>query len=135
MSDQHLDSARTSHTENGRIAVKGLTGLLAVFVAIQAMAYSSSAGSAVLYEDHILRLLAFCSLTLWLAFALGLEKRGMAAIMALGFASLVDLLIVPARAEPMGTLVSANLGIVLAYCGLHLYWNRRQSESDGAQAS
>ena len=134
MSDQTADLT-VSQTKNWHVVGKGISGLLAVFVAIQAMVYAPANGSAVLYEDHIFRLVAFCSLTLWLAFTLGLARRGTAAIVTLGFASFVDLLIVPARAEAMGTLVSANLGIVLAYCGLHMYWDQLRSGADATQAS
>ena len=107
-----------------QMIAKGVTGLLAIFVAIQAMVYTSASGSELAYQDHMFRLVAFCSLTLWLAFTIGLRRRGMAAMLTLAFASFVDLLIVPVRAESMGTLVSANLGIVIAYCGLQLYWNQ-----------
>jgi len=124
MSDQVANLADGRGKRNWQLVAKAVTGVLAIFVAIQAMVYTSSANPQVVYQDHIFRLVAFCSLTLWSAFTIGLRRRGMAAIVTLAFASLVDLLIVPARAEPMGTLVSANLGIVIAYCGLQLYWNQ-----------
>jgi len=133
MSEQMADIANGRNTQTWHIVAKGVTGLLAIFVAIQAMVYSSSSGDGIAYQDHIIRLVAFCSLAVWTAFTIGLRRRGMAVILTLAFASLVDLLIVPARAEPMGTLVSANLGIVIAYCGLQLYWNQLKLRAAAAE--
>ena len=124
MSDQMANLANGRNNETWHMIAKGITGLLAIFVAIQAMVYTSASGEGIAYQDHLFRLVAFCSLTIWLAFTIGMRRRGMAAIVTLAFASFVDLLIVPARAEPMGTLVAANLGIVIAYCGLQLYWGQ-----------
>ena len=45
-----------------------------------------------------------------------------AAITTLVFALFVEMVLVPARNAGLPTIVSANLGIVLAYCGLQLYW-------------
>lgn len=100
----------------------GLTGILAVLVALKAAAYTPQDVPAFAYQDHIFRALAFAALTVWISFTIGVRKRGAAAMMALAFACVVDLIIAPARGDNMGTLVSANLGIVLAYCVLHLYW-------------
>ncbi len=100
----------------------GLTGLLAITVAIKAAAYAPSETPIFAHQDHYLRILAFAALTVWTTFTLGIRRRGPAAIITLAFACAVELIIVPARGETMGTLVSANLGIVFAYCTLHLYW-------------
>lgn len=102
--------------------ITGLTGILAVLVAIKAAAYTSSETPMIAHQDHLLRILAFAALTVWTTFTLGARRRGEAAIIALAFACFVELVIVPGRGESMGTLVSANLGIVLAYCTMHLYW-------------
>ena len=102
--------------------VTGLTGVLAVIVAIKAAAYSPADVHMIAHQDHVMRILAFAALTVWVTFTLGVKRRGEAAIIALAFACFVELVIVPGRSENMGTLVSANLGIVLAYCTMHLYW-------------
>ena len=102
--------------------VTGLTGVLAVIVAIKAAAYTPADVQMFAHQDHVMRILAFAALTVWVTFTLGVKRRGEAAIIALAFACFVELVIVPGRSENMGTLVSANLGIVLAYCTMHLYW-------------
>jgi len=58
----------------------------------------------------------------WTAFTIGVQRRGHAAIITLAFAIFVEMLLVPARNVGLPAMVSANLGIVLAYCGLQLYW-------------
>ncbi len=102
--------------------VTGLTGLLAVFVALKAAAYVPNEAPLFENQDHLFRILAFAALTVWTTFTMGVRRRGGAAMLTLAFACVVELVIVPARGDSMGTLVSANLGIVLAYCGMHLYW-------------
>jgi len=108
-------------TGHWRLAAIGLTGLIAIFVALQAVMYMPVTAPVIPYQDHLFRLIAFASLTIWIAFTIGRHRSGVAAMVALVFASFLDLFIVPARsAELVGTLASANLGIVLAYCGLQL---------------
>ncbi len=102
--------------------ISTLTGVLAVFVAIKAAAHVPSETPLFEHQDHVQRILAFAALTVWATFSIGLRRRGHAAIAALAFACVVELVIAPARGEAMGTLVSANLGIVFAYCAIHLYW-------------
>ena len=43
-------------------------------------------------------------------------------MITLGFAIFVELILAPMRQEQSMTLASTNFGIVLAYCGLQLYW-------------
>tara|TARA_R110000772_G_scaffold33195_1_gene80919 strand:- start:1054 stop:1479 length:426 start_codon:yes stop_codon:yes gene_type:complete len=107
---------------NLKMFATGLTGLIAIFVALKATAYN--AGGVVGIEDHIFRMVAFASLTVWIALTIGLRRSGTAAVMALGFATFVELIIEPTRGQGYGTLASTNLGIVFAYCGLQLYWYR-----------
>lgn len=105
----------------GQVA-KGLCGIIAVLVAIKAAAYQPSEPELLAHQDQFFGILAFAALTVWTAFAIGIQRRGHAAIITLGFAIFVELLLVPARETGLPTIVSANLGIVLAYCGLQLYW-------------
>lgn len=104
----------------------GLTGVIAVFMALKLAAHDT--GSVLATSDHVLRMVAYCSLTVWIALSIGLNRRGVAAIMVLIFASICELLLLPARGDSVGTLASANLGIVFAYCGLQLYVWRVSSE-------
>ncbi len=110
--------------------ITGLTGLLAVFVALKAAAYTPNEAPLFENQDHLFRVLAFAALTVWTTFTMGVRRRGGAAMLTLAFACFVELVIVPARGDSMGTLVSANLGIVLAYCGMHLYWLGLTSKHD-----
>ena len=124
MTEQVVDTAdRFGFLPKGIAAkvVTGLTGILAVFVAIKAAAYVPSHAPIIENQDHWLRLMAFAALTVWTTFTIGVRRRGAAAMTTLGFAIFVELVIVPARGESMGTLVSANLGIVFAYCAMHLF--------------
>ena len=106
-----------------RIAV-GLSGVLAVVVALKATAYTSGVEAVFPMQDHVFRLISFASLTIWATLTMGVRRRGFAAILVLAFASFLELVIVPARGIGMGTLASANLGIVAAYAGLQVYWYR-----------
>lgn len=110
--------------------VAALTGVLAVLVAIKAAAYTSAENPVMANQDHFVRLLAFAALTVWTTLTLGLNRRGEAAVVTLAFACFLEMVIVPARGEAMGTLVSANLGIVIAYCAMHLFWLSRQARTD-----
>jgi len=105
----------------GQIA-KGLCGIIAVLVALKAAAYQPSDPELFAHQDHFFRILAFAALTVWTAFAIGIQRRGHAAMITLVFAIFVEMLLVPARDAGLPTIISANLGIVLAYCGLQLYW-------------
>lgn len=117
---------------NLKMLATGLTGLIAILVALKADAYS--AGSIVGIEDHVFRLVAFASLTVWIAMTIGLRRSGSAAVMALGFATFIELIVEPARGQGYGTLASTNLGIVFAYCGLQLYWSRLSFDPVPARA-
>jgi hypothetical protein len=100
----------------------GLSGILAVIVALKAAAYEPSGDVLFANQDHIFRILAFIALTVWTTFAIGVRRRGAAAMITLGFAIFVDMILVPLKHEGMSTITSANLGIVIAYCSMHLYW-------------
>lgn len=117
---------------NLKTVATGLTGLIAVFVALKATAYNS--GGVIGVEDHVFRMVAFASLTIWVALTIGLRRSGTAAVIALGFATFIELILEPARGQGYGTLASTNLGIVLAYCGLQLYRYRLADDRKRAKA-
>tara|TARA_R110000787_G_scaffold187716_4_gene299554 strand:- start:7928 stop:8329 length:402 start_codon:yes stop_codon:yes gene_type:complete len=114
---------------NLKTVATGLTGVIAIFVALKATAYS--AGDVVGLDDHIFRTVAFASLTVWVALTIGLRRSGAAAIIVLGMATFIELILAPVRGESYGTLASANMGIVLAYCGLQLYCYRVSEDKAG----
>lgn len=97
-----------------------IAGFIAVFLAIKVL--NSNLGLSVDLIDHLSRLILFASLTVWVALCVGIQRRGSAAVIALAFATFADLIFVPLSGQPMGTVLSTNLGIVLAYSGLQLYW-------------
>lgn len=107
---------------NLKTLATGLTGIIAIFVALKAMAYNP--GQEITLDDHIFRTVAFASLTVWVTLTIGLRRAGAAAIIVLGMATFIELILAPVRGESYGTLASANMGIVLAYCGLQLYCYR-----------
>lgn len=104
------------------LIAKGLTGIVAILVALKAAAYEPVSDAAFTHQDHIFRILAFAALTVWTTLTLGVRRRGMAAMVVLAFASFVEIVLMPARGDYMFTVASANLGIVFAYCGMQLYW-------------
>lgn len=105
----------------GQVATR-LCGIIAVLVAIKAAAYQPSETPVFAQQAQFVRILAFAALTIWTALAIGLRRRGAAAIITLGFALFVELFLVQMRTEGLPMIASANLGIVVAYCGLQLYW-------------
>lgn len=105
----------------GQVA-KGLCGMIAVLVALKAASYQPSEPEIFAHQDHFFRILAFAALTVWTAFTIGVQRRGHAAMITLAFAIFVEMLLVPSRNIGLPAIVSANLGIVLAYGGLQLYW-------------
>lgn len=94
-------------------------GVMVVMIAISAVSHDT--GVIATLEDRSMRLVAFAALTVWLALGLGLHRRGVAAIAVLAFASFLEVFVLPIRGEASGTLPAANLGIVLAWCGLQVY--------------
>ncbi|NQY38995.1 MAG: hypothetical protein HRT80_02765 [Henriciella sp.] len=104
-----------------------LCGVIAVFVAIKAITFEPGTLPGSLVLDHIVRIVSFAALTIWVTFAIGVRRRGAAAIIVLGFAAFLELVIVPIRATGLSTIASANLGIVFAYCAAQLYWFSVQS--------
>ncbi len=122
MSDRALsnsDVAAQPLRFNLGLLASALAGLMAILIAIQTLAYEP--GQDLTQQDHAVRLLAFSALTIWLALAFGVKRRGMAAMLVLAFASFLELVVLPARGDAFGTLASANLGIVSAYCALQAY--------------
>ena len=105
----------------GQLAM-GLSGIIAVLVALKTMTYEPGSEAAFPYQDHFFRVLSFAALTVWTTLAIGIRRRGPAAMITLGFAIFVELILAPMRQEASTTLVSTNFGIVLAYCGMQLYW-------------
>lgn len=105
----------------GQLAM-GLCGIIAILVALKTMTYEQGVTAAIPYQDHFFRVLSFAALTVWTTFAIGLRRRGPAAMITLGFAIFVELIFSPLNQTASMTLVSTNFGIVLAYCGLQLYW-------------
>ena len=105
----------------GQIAT-GLCGIIAIFVAIKSAAYQPSETPVIAHQAHFVRILAFAALTVWTALTIGIRRRGAAAIITLAFALFVELVLIRVRAAGLPMIASANLGIVLAYCGLQLYW-------------
>lgn len=114
----------------------GLCGLIAVFIALKAVAFDPTGSGMASTYDHFVRVLSFSALTVWTAFTIGLHRRNIAAMIALAFAIVAELLLVPTTHSGLSTITAANLGIVLAYCGLELYWNAlvEAPESDQSQA-
>lgn len=109
------------------LIANALCGLIAIFVAIEALTFDAGALPGSVALDHFVRITSFAALTVWVTFAIGLSRRGAAAIIVLAFAAFLELVIVPIRATGLSTIASANLGIVAAYCGAQLYWFAVQS--------
>ena len=116
-----IDRAYWLRGRLGQLAA-GLCGIIAVFVALKSVAFEPGAHDAAGLYDHIVRVLSFAALTVWVAFTIGIRRRNAAAMIALAFAITVELILVPTQHTGLSTITAANLGIVLAYCGLELYW-------------
>lgn len=110
------------HGTAERIAT-GLTGLIAVLIAVRAAAWSLGLETFPL-QNELLRMSAFGSLTVWATLTIGVSRRGAAAMMTLVFAAFLELLILPASGETLRTLSAGACGIVLAFLGLQFYWYR-----------
>ena len=108
----------------------GLCGIIAVLIALKSVAYDPS-GVASTY-DHFVRVLSFAALPVWITFTIGMSRRNSATIISLIFAIVVELLLVPTTHSGLSTITAANLGIVLSYCSLELYW--RAVMKDEAEA-
>lgn len=119
-----VETAHRSYFPKGVPAkiLMGISGIVAIIVALKAASYESLGTPMFEQQDHMFRLIAFAALAIWVTFAIGVRRRGAAAIITLVFAVFVELVIAPSRGVEGGTLLSANLGIVLAYCSMHLYW-------------
>lgn len=116
------------------LVASGLCGIIAIFVAIKAVSFEPHSFAGSEGFDHLFRITSFAALTVWVTFAIGIRRRGVAAITVLAFAAFLEFIIVPMKTSGLSTIASANLGIVLAYCGAQLYWfalqrNRKQDRS------
>lgn len=118
-----------------------LTGMITMFVAYQATIFVPAAGEDAIYQNHLARALTFGALTIWLTLTLGVRHRGMAAVITLLVASFIDISLMNFKGTQVGTIVSANMGIALAWCGMQLYWfevtkdKRRARKAEKAAAS
>ena len=117
---QAIERSYWVHGTVERIAT-GLTGIIAVLVALKAAAWSPGAEVFAL-QHEIARMAAFASLTIWSTFTIGLGRRGVAAMLVMVFAAILELIVMPVRSEMADTLGAAAAGIVLAYLGLQFYW-------------
>ena len=110
----------------------GLCGIIAVLIALKSVAYDPS-GVASNY-DHFVRVLSFAALPVWITFTIGMSRRNSATIISLVFAVIVELLLVPTTHTGLSTITAANLGIVLSYCSLELYWRAVMKDKPSAQS-
>lgn len=117
---QHIERSYWIHGTAQRVAT-GLTGLIAVLVALKAAAWSPGAELFPL-QNEILRMSAFASLTIWATLTMGISRRGAAAMLVLVFAAFLELIIMPASAETIRTLAAGASGIVLSFLGMQFYW-------------
>lgn len=104
-----------------RIAA-GLCGIIAVLIALKSVAYDPAGYGIATNYDHFVRVLSFAALPVWITFTIGISRRNAATIISLVFAVVVELLLVPTTHTGLSTITAANLGIVLSYCALELYW-------------
>ncbi|MEM1035243.1 MAG: hypothetical protein AAGI14_00650 [Pseudomonadota bacterium] len=115
-------TAREWLTEPYKTIVKGLTGIIAIVVALKAIVYEPNAVPMFAHEEHAFRMLAFAALTVWTTLTFGVKRRGIATVTVLIFATFVELILMPARGFEVYTMASSNLGIAIAYCCMQLYW-------------
>ena len=110
------------HGTAERVAT-GLTGLIAVLIAVRTAAWAPGAEVFPL-QNELMRMSAFGSLTVWATLTIGISRRGAAAMLTLVFASFLEMIILTPSQETIRTLSSAAVGIVLAFLGLQFYWYR-----------
>jgi len=110
----------------------GLCGIIAVLVALKSVAHDPAFGGEMTLFSHYVRILSFAAPTIWISFTIGIRRRNATAIIALAFAMVVELFLVPTMHGGASMIVAANLGIVFAYCALELYWNVIVQQSDFA---
>ncbi|MEM9738373.1 MAG: hypothetical protein AAF829_00760 [Pseudomonadota bacterium] len=110
------------HGTAERVAT-GLTGLIAVLIAVRTAAWSPGAEVFAL-QNELMRMSAFGSLTVWATLTIGISRRGAAAMLTLVFASFLEMIILTPSHETLRTFSSAAVGIVLAFLGLQFYWYR-----------
>lgn len=119
---EEIERSYWLHGTAERIAT-GLTGLIAVLIAVRAAAWSPGLETFPL-QNEMLRMSAFGSLTVWATLTMGVSRRGAAAMLTMVFAAFLELLILPASGETLRTLSAGACGIVLAFLGLQFYWYR-----------
>ena len=111
------------------VIFSGITGIIAVIAALKSLAYVPDIAHHSEVEVHFARLLIFAAITVWAGMCLGAKYASHAAIAVLAFATIAEMVILPAQGHDIATLVSANLGVTLAYCGLQLFWMRKRDSS------
>lgn len=119
---EEIERSYWLHGTAERVAT-GLTGLIAVLIAVRSAAWAPGLEAFPL-QNEIIRMSAFGSLTVWATLTMGLSRRGSAAMLTLVFATFLDLLILPVSGETIRMLSAGAIGIVLAYLGLQFYWYR-----------
>ena len=119
---EEIERSYWMHGTAERVAT-GLTGLIAVLIAVRSAAWAPGLESFPL-QNEIMRLSAFGSLTVWATLTMGLSRRGAAAMLTMSFATFLDLLILPVSAETVRTLSAGASGVVLAFLGLQFYAHR-----------
>lgn len=108
------------------LMLTALSGLMAVLVALKAASFAPPPGLYAPWQEHVFRVLAFAALSVWSSLAFGFHRKDFAVILTLAFATAVCFAVAPLDRAPMPSLLAANLGIVLAYLGMHFYWRARR---------
>lgn len=119
---QAIERSYFLHGTAERVAT-GLTGLIAVLVALKAANWAPGAEVFAL-QNELMRMSAFGSLTVWATLTMGVSRRGAAAMLVMVFAAFLELIIMPGSTETLRTLAAGAMGIVLAFLGLQFYWYR-----------
>ncbi len=116
-------AARPAYWVQGDAAQRittALTGLIAIFVAVKAAAWAPETAH-LQFHEAVSRTAAYCALTVWLVLSFGFRRRGAATALALVFAAIVELVVMPARVDELATLSTAAGGIALGFLGLQVY--------------
>lgn len=124
---QNSERSYWMHGAAERVAT-GLTGLIAVLVALKAAVWTPGEEMFGLQNEFI-RLAAFASLNVWATLTIGLSRRGVAAMLTMVFAAFVELVIMPVHPEATRTLAAAAMGIAITYLALQFYWYRVHAEA------
>ena len=105
--------------------VTGLVGFITVMVALKTAEFGSApVANAPLWEIASTRALAFCALTIWATFTIGVARRGVAAMTVMVFAAFLEFIVMPEQGKHISSLAASASSIVLAYLAFHFYWKR-----------